>query len=93
MAKRRSKSEDVPPEETHESGEVQDQPQSVDPDVADEAEMKVNIDQQPDRTSEASERSGNDSGDDDENRVLDEPRELPLLRCAGWSCIRKPRSR
>ena len=83
MAKRRSKSEDVPPEETHESGEVQDQPQSVDPDVADEAEMKVNIDQQPDRTSEASERSGNDSGDDDENRVLDEPRELPLLPLRG----------
>jgi ATP-dependent Lon protease len=83
MAKRRSKSEDVPPEETHESGEVQDQPQSVDPDVADEAEMKVTIDQQPDRTSEASERSGNDSGDDDENRVLDEPRELPLLPLRG----------
>ena len=82
MAKRKSRTNDIPPDEPRSPDESADQPQEVNPDVSDDAERTLNINEQSDQAGDEPHPS-RDGSPEDLGTVLESPRELPLLPLRG----------
>ena len=73
MAKRKSRTNDIPPDEPRSPDESADQPQEVNPDVSDDAERTLNINEQSDQAGDESHPS-RDGSPEDLGTVPDEMR-------------------
>ncbi len=82
MAKRKSKMDDAPSDETRSPDESSDQPQEVSADVSEDAELTLDINEQAEHAESGTETSSDDDSTDVE-ALLDSPRELPLLPLRG----------
>jgi len=82
MAKRKSRTDEVSPDEMRSPDESTDHPQEVNPDVSDDAELTLAINEQTERVGDESQPS-TDGSLEDLDTVLESPRELPVLPLRG----------